>query len=57
MKKTDMVSFDFTDKIPAYGVIISVSGEDASVLFTNPITREYEKQTIELNKLTKIGNE
>jgi hypothetical protein len=55
IKETDMVSFEFSGNISAYGIVISISGEKAKVKFVNPTTKEYEIVSKSINKLTKIG--
>lgn len=56
MKKGDMVKFDFDDFWAAYGIIISLEGESATVNYRNPETGEYDVKTKNLSELTKIGH-
>ncbi len=56
MKSGDMVSWDFEPKLPAYGTIVWIEGDEAHIDFKNPITREYEVTKKKLIELVKIGN-
>lgn len=54
MKAGDFVSF-LTEGIPTYGTIVWVNGDEASIDYKCPISREYEVKMKLLIDLTKIG--
>jgi hypothetical protein len=56
MKKGDLIKFDFDDLFPAYGTILSIQEDKATIDFKNPITKEHEVRSMSLSQIVKIGN-
>ncbi len=56
MKKGDLIKFDFDDLFPAYGTILSMIEDKATIDFKNPITKEHEVKTMNISEIVKIGN-